>query len=181
MVAAACLSGGCSGPATRQPVEHLDSRTGVTVATLKRPVEFVEAGALNIGKRTSFAYLGPVEWDRMGEIRYGLWMHVAPGNDRAVVDITSPAAVNLRLDAEVVTLSPLEAPKLGVEPYPAAAPWGQTSYFTLSIELLKRLATADRLRLQVRGVDGQSVEFESVRATRPMLAEFARSRGITVD
>ena len=77
--------------------------------------------------------------------------------------------------------APRDDPKLGVEPYPAAAPWGQTSYFTLSIELLKRLATADRLRLQVRGVDGQSVEFESVRATRPMLAEFARSRGITID
>src|SRR5271166_4032575 len=144
--AAAGLFSGCSGPATHQPVENLDQRTGVTIATLKAPVEFVESGALNIAKRTSFAYLGPVEWNRMGEIRYGLWMHVAPGNDRAVVDITAPAAVNLSLDAEVVTLSTLEAPpKVGLEAYRGAASWGQTAYFTLTIDLLKRLATADRL------------------------------------
>jgi len=180
--AAAGLFSGCSGPATHQPVENLDQRTGVTIATLKAPVEFVESGALNIAKRTSFAYLGPVEWNRMGEIRYGLWMHVAPGNDRAVVDITAPAAVNLSLDAEVVTLSTLEAPpKVGLEAYRGAASWGQTAYFTLTIDLLKRLATADRLTLHVQGLDGQRVEFESVRASRPMLAEFVRSRGITVD
>src|SRR5271166_6573204 len=146
VLAAAGHIAGCAGPRAREPIENLDERTGITIATLQAPIEFVETGVLNVGKRSSFAYLGPVEWNRMGEIRYGLWMHVAPGNDRAVVDITAPAAVNLSLDAEVVTLSTLEAPpKVGLEAYRGAASWGQTAYFTLTIDLLKRLATADRL------------------------------------
>ncbi len=153
----------------------------MTIATLQAPLEFVETGMLNVGKRSSFAYLGPVEWDRMGEIRYGLWIHVAPGNDRAIVDITSPAAVSLSLDDAVVPLSILEAPRLGLEPYASAVPWGQTAYFVLSAELLKRLAAAERLTLHFRGLDAQPVDFEPVRASLPALSAFARSRGIIVD
>jgi len=180
--AAAGLFAGCAGPAARQPVENLDQRTGMTIATLQAPVEFVEAGMMSAGKHSSFAYLGPVEWDRMGEIRYGLWMHVAPGNDRPVADITTPAAVSLSVDAEVVPLlSMLEVPQLGLEPYRGAAPWGQTAYFTLTAELLKRLASADRLTLHIRGADGRSVDFESIRTSRPMLEAFARSRGVIAD
>ncbi len=181
LLTAASLISGCAGPAARLPVENLDQRTGMTIATLQAPLEFVEAGPLTIGKRSSFAYLGPVEWDRMGEIRYGLWIDVAPGNDRAVADITSPAAVSLSLDDVVVPLSTLEAPRLGLEPYAPAVPWGRRAYFALSTELLKRLAAADRLTLHFRGADGERVDFESTRASRPTLAAFARSRGITVD
>src|SRR5271166_4615672 len=141
VLAAAGHIAGCAGPRAREPIENLDERTGITIATLQAPIEFVETGVLNVGKHSSFAYLGPVEWDRMGEIRYGLWMHVAPGNDRPVADITTPAAVSLSVDAEAVPLlSMLEVPQLGLEPYRGAAPWGQTAYFTLTAELLKRLA-----------------------------------------
>jgi hypothetical protein len=181
VLAAAGLIAGCAGPTARQPLESLDERTGMTIATLQAPLEFVETGMLSVGKRSSFAYMGPVEWDRMGEIRYGLWMHVAPGNDRAVADIASPSAVSLGLDDALVPLSILEAPRLGLEPYASAVPWGQTAYFALSAELLKRLATADRLTLHFRGLDAERVDFESIRASLPELAAFARSRGITVD
>ena len=181
MLATAGLVASCAGPTAREPIENLDERTGMTIATLQAPLEFVETGMLNVGKRSSFAYLGPVEWDRMGEIRYGLWMHVAPGNDRAIVDITSPAAVSLSLDDTIVPLSILEAPRLGLEPYASAVPWGQTAYFVLSAELLKRMAAAERLTLHFRGLDAQRVDFEPVRASLPALSAFARSRGIIVD
>ena len=181
VLAAAGLIASCAGPTAREAIENLDERTGMTIATLQAPIEFVETGMLNVGKRSSFAYLGPVEWDRSGEIRYGLWMHVAPGNDRAVVDITSPAAVSLSLDDAVVALSTLEAPRLGLEPYASAVPWGQTAYFALSAELLKRLAAAERLTLHFRGLDTQRVDFEPIHASRPVLAAFARSRGIIAD
>ncbi|HMD74928.1 MAG TPA: hypothetical protein VKG05_13790 [Steroidobacteraceae bacterium] len=181
VLAAAGHIAGCAGPRAREPIENLDERTGITIATLQAPIEFVETGVLNVGKRSSFAYLGPVEWDRMGEIRYGLWMHVAPGNDRAVGDITSPAAVSLSLDDAVVPLSILEAPRLGLEAYASAVPWGQTAYFALSADLLKRLAAAERLTLHFRGLDAQLVDFEPIRASLPALAAFARSRGLIVD
>jgi hypothetical protein len=172
---------GCAGPQARAPVENLDQRTGMTIATLQAPVEFVESGMLSVNRHSSFAYLGPIEWDRMGEIRYGLWIHIAPGNDRAVADITSPAAVSLSLDDETVPLSTIEAPRLGLEPYPAAVPWGQTAYFALSVDELKRLASAEKLTLHFHGVDGQRVDFDSLRPSRPALSAYARSRGITVD
>ena len=175
------LLAGCAGQSTRQSVENLDERTGMTIATLQEPVEFVEAGLLNLNRHSSFAYLGPVERDRMGEIRYGLWIHVAPGNDRAVEDIRGPAAVTLTLDDSAVPLSTFEAPRLGLEPYPAAVPWGQTAYFVLTVDMLKRLASADKLALHFRGVDGARVDFDPVRTSRSALAAFARSRGITVD
>lgn len=181
VLAAAGTVAGCAGPTAREPIENLDERTGMTIATLQAPIEFVETGVLNVGKRSSFAYLGPVEWDRMGEIRYGLWIHVAPGNDRAVGDITSPAAVSLSLDDAVVPLSILEAPRLGLEAYASAVPWGQTAYFALSADLLKRLAAAERLTLHFRGLDAQRVDFEPIRASLPVLAAFARSRGLIVD
>ncbi len=172
---------GCIGRSVQAPVEKLDQRTGMTIVTLRSPVEFVETGMLNVGKHSSFAYLGPIEWDRMGEIRYGLWIHVAPGNDRAVADIASPAAVSLSLDNEAVPLSTVEAPGIGFEPYPSAVPWGQTAYFALTAAMLKRVASADKLTLHFRGTDGQPVDFDSMHASRPTLAAFARSRGITVD
>src|ERR1700690_1130766 len=92
---------GCAGESSIKPAEVLDERTGVTVAALQEPLEFVEAaGSAQLGdaKRASFAYLGPLEWDRSGDISYGLWIHLAPGNDRQVSDIHAPGAVTILLD-----------------------------------------------------------------------------------
>ena len=64
------------------PIEFLDERTGVTVATLAAPLELVQSGRLPRGKRANFVYVGPVEWDRMGDISYALWIHVAQFQDK---------------------------------------------------------------------------------------------------
>ena len=75
---------GCAGQATVKPVEALDEHTGVTVGALKEPIELLpsaQIATLSFGKRPNFAYLGPVEWNRSGDLSYGLWVHVVPGND----------------------------------------------------------------------------------------------------
>src|ERR1700687_4048576 len=90
-----------AGCASDHPAEVLDERTGTTVGALQDPIEFVETAqnAASVGgKRTSFAYLGPLEWDRSGDISYGLWLHVAPGDDKPVGDIRSEGSVRLKLD-----------------------------------------------------------------------------------
>src|SRR5271167_4495923 len=125
------LLAGCAFRSSTKPVEVLDERTGTSVAALHDPIVMVQDKTLVIGKRSSFAYLGPVEWNRMGDIRYGLWLHMAPGEDRPLGDIRGNAAAILMLDDGPLVLSPINAPPLGREPYRPAAPWGQTAYFDL--------------------------------------------------
>ncbi|HEY5264089.1 MAG TPA: hypothetical protein VIJ37_03790, partial [Steroidobacteraceae bacterium] len=57
------LLAGCVGRGQPKPVQALDERTGVTLASLKQPIELVQTAqnaALAFGKRASFAYLGPI-------------------------------------------------------------------------------------------------------------------------
>ncbi len=86
---------GCAAAPTK-PVETLDQNTGMTLASLQEPIELLpdaQSVALTQGRRLSFAYLGPLELNRMGTIDYALWIHIAPGNDHQPVDIRAPGAV----------------------------------------------------------------------------------------
>jgi hypothetical protein len=175
---------GCGGHSSIKPAEILDQRTGMTVGALQDPIELVasiQGSAAASGKRTSFAYLGPIEWDTSGDLTYGLWVHVAPGNDRQVADIRLRGAVTLILDDGKVVLSPLDAPKAGTGPYHPIASWGQTAYYTLDVALLKRMAASQKLALDFRAVDLSIVEFLPSYDTRTTLTQFAHARGITAD
>jgi hypothetical protein len=178
------LLAGCAEQATIKPAEVMDERTGMTVGALQEPIEFVadpQGAAPDNGKRVSFAYLGPVEWDRMGDISYGLWVHVAPGNDRQIGDIHGQGAVTLTLDDGPIVLSPMEAPKLGVGPYRPIASWGQTAYFALDVPMLKRMAESTKLTIEFRSTDDSLVDFTPTRATGTTLIQFEHARGITAD
>jgi hypothetical protein len=187
LIQAAVVAGlltGCGGQSSIKPAEILDQRTGMTVGALQDPIELVESAQTSStasGKRSSFAYLGPIEWDRSGDLRYGLWVHVAPGNDRQVGDIHSRGTVTLILDGGPLVLSPMDAPKVGSSPYQPVASWGQTAYFDLDAALLKRMAASQKLALDFRGVDQSVVEFLPSHETRTTLTQFAHARGITDD
>ncbi len=175
---------GCAGQSFIKPAEVLDERSGVTVGALQEPIEFLEAAqnaVLVSGKRVSFAYLGPVEWDKSGDITYGLWVHIAPGNDRQVGDIRLPGAVTLILDDGPAVLSPMDAPNVGSGPYRPISSWGQTGYFGLDVAMLKRVAGSEKLVLDFRGVDQSIVDFEPTHETRTTLKKFTHARGITDD
>jgi hypothetical protein len=185
LIKAIVAAGVLAGCASTKPAEVLDERTGTTVGALQDPIEFVESAqnaALVVGgKRTSFAYLGPLEWDRSGEITYGLWLHVAPGNDKPVGDIRSEGSVRLDLDDGSVVLSPIDASISGVGPYRPVAAWGQTAYFRLDVAMLKRMAASQKLDLNFRAPDESLVEFLPSRDTRTTLTQFLHARGITGD
>jgi len=186
-ICAALLFGtlvGCAGQSSVKPVEVLDERTGMTLAALQQPIEFVQSAEyspLAFGKRTSFAYLGPVEWNRMGDISYGLWIHIAPGNDRQVGDILVPGATTLILDDGPMILTPIEPPALGRDAYQPVVSWGQTAYFALNAETLKHMAASEKLQLDFHSADGSTVSFTPSHGTRAPLAEYAKGRGISVD
>ena len=183
-VLAAGLLAGCAGESSIKSAEVLDEHTGVTMSALQAPLEFVENGG-NAGpgaaRRPSFAYLGPLEWDRSGDITYGLWIHVAPGSDRPVGDIHATGAVTMTLDDRPLALSGLESPAAGSGPYRPVASWGQTGYYASDAGMLKRMSHSDKIRLEFRGTDGATVEFTPTRETRATLAKFAHARGITDD
>jgi hypothetical protein len=176
---------GCASQSSTKPVEYLDPRTAMTVGSLKQPIELVpsvhSAGIVIFGKRSSFAYLGPVEWDRSGSYAYGLWIHVAPGNDRSMADIRAPASLTLVLDGGPQVLQPIDAPPLGQGAYQPVASWGQTAYFELTVQMLKLMAASEKLQLDVRAADGSIVSFVPSADTRPAFSDYLRARGITDD
>jgi hypothetical protein len=177
------LLGGCTGNSALKPDEVLDERTGITWAALHQPIEFVQGAqsAVVSAKQPSFAYLGPVEWNRSGDISYSLWIHVVPGNDRPVGDIRDAGAVAVMLDDGPLVLSATEAAKVGHEPYKRIASWGQTAYFHIDANGLIRLAASHKLILDIRGTDGTAVPFNSSDDTHAVLSEYLRGRNITAD
>ena len=176
-----CMLAACTGMQVQQPVELLDDRTGITVAALQRPIELTQREIVAVGKRPSFAYLGPVEWNRMGSFTEGLWLHLAPGQDQPLADLHDGAAPELELDDGPLELHPAAVPALGREPYQPAVTWGQTGYFSLSVHDLRRLAASARLTLRCSAADGSRVSFTNSVDPRPQLQAYVQSRALTGD
>ena len=187
------LAPGCAVHSAK-PVEVLDERTGMTLGVLKEPLEFVplpgNAGnAVPMAQRgtslaslgTTFAYLGPVEWNRAGTFSYGLWMHIAPGNGKPVGDIRAAGSVTVVLDDGPITLSPMEAPKGARDGYEAAASWGQTAHFDATIGMFRRMAASHTLELDVRATDGTIIKFAPTLDTHAALMSYLRSRELIAD
>ena len=184
IVLLALMLAGCAGQSKPKPVEVLDDRTGMTVGALKEPIELVpgtQNAVLISRKHMSFAYLGPVEWNRSGTLSYGLWVHIAPGVDQQPADIHAPAAVTLILDDGPLALTLMEAPRLGKDPYRQVVSWGQTAYFGLDVESLKRMAGSRKLELDVRAPGASSARFASTSDSGAILTQYLRSRGLTGD
>jgi hypothetical protein len=173
------LLAGCAGHSSIKPAEVLDERTGMTVGALHKPIELLQGSqtVAAYGKRISFAYLGPVEWDNMGNLKYGLWVHLAPGNDWQFDDIRTPGAVTLTLDDGATVLSVMDPPQLSRAPYRPVASWGQTAYFELNVPLLKRMASSGKSELDFRAGRGTTVSFTASPAARETLISYLHARG----
>ena len=172
------LLSGCASEGSIKPAEAQDERTGMTVGSLEKPLQLVQNGlaALTPESHVSLAYLGPVEWDNMGAITYGLWVHLAPANDWQFDDIKAPGAVALSLDDGSVSLSLMDAPKLAHGPYQPVASWGQTGYFNLDLGLLRRMAASDRIELDFRAGDAV-IRFSAPQNVRVLLLQYLHARG----
>src|SRR5271170_1759199 len=174
------LAAGCAGQPTVKPIEVLDQRTGITLGTIKEPIELMPApdNLLVTHRRGTFVYLGPVEWNRSGDLSYGLWIHIAPGNDKPLGDIRAAGAVTLILDEGPSTLSLGEAPKNAGDAYKLVVSWGQSAYFGVTVDMLRRMAASSKLGLDVRAVDGSLIRFSPTLDTRATLQGYLQARGI---
>jgi len=183
LLAVAWLAG-CAGQSSLKPVEALDERTGVTVGALKEPIELLPSAQISAfvsNRHLSFAFVGPVEWNRSGALSYGLWVDIAPGSDGQPGDIHAPQALTLIMDDGSLPLTLIEAPTLGHEPYQPVVSWGQTAYFDLTVEALRRMAASSKLQLDVRAADGSTLHFAPAVDTRATLTQYLKARGITDD
>jgi hypothetical protein len=176
--AALGLMAGCASSPSIKPAEAQDESTGMTIGSLEKPIALVEgAPAFAVAeRRPSFAYMGPIEWDNMGTITYGLWIHLAPGNDWRFDDIKAAGSTTLSLNGAGVTLALMDAPKLAHGPYQPVASWGQTAYFNLDLALLKRMAASDRIELDFKA-DADVVRFLAPPNANALLLQYLHARG----
>jgi hypothetical protein len=178
-----CLSlglvAGCASEGSIKPAESLDERTGMTVGSLEKPLELIQSGQLTAmpERHTSFAYLGPLEWDNMGTLTYGLWVHLAPASDWQFDDIKSPRAVVLALDDGATPLKAIDAPVLARGPYRPVASWGQTACFELDLPTLKRMASSQKIELDFRAAGGATVRFDAAPDAHETLTRYVHARG----
>jgi hypothetical protein len=80
-----------------------------------------------------------------------------------------------------MVLSAIESPGAGRGPYKPVVSWGQTAYFALTVDMLKRMAGSQKLILDLRAVDDSTLNFIPSQDTRSTLTQFTRARGITDD
>jgi hypothetical protein len=172
------LLSGCASEGSIKPAESLDERTGMTVGSLEQPLQLVQNGlaALTPESHVSLAYLGPVEWDNMGAITLGLWVHLAPANDWQFDDIKAPRAVVLVLDGAALPLKLAEPPAATRGPYRPVASWGQTAYFELDLDTLKRMASSHNIQLVFKAA-GTPVRFAAAPDASEALTRFLHARG----
>jgi hypothetical protein len=172
------LLSGCASEGSIKPAESLDERTGMTVGSLEQPLQLVQNGlaALTPESHVSLAYLGPVEWDNMGAITLGLWVHLAPANDWQFDDIKAPGAVVLVLDGGALPLKLAEPPAATRGPYRPVASWGQTAYFELDLDTLKRMASSHNIQLVFKAA-GTPVRFDAAPDASEALTRFLHARG----
>jgi hypothetical protein len=172
------LLSGCASEGSIKPAEAQDERTGMTVGSLEKPLQLVQNGlaALTPESHVSLAYLGPVEWDNMGAITYGLWVHLAPANDWQFDDIKAPGAVVLALDGRALPLKIAQPPATTRGPYRPVASWGQTAYFELDLDTLKRMASSRDIELVFKA-GGTPVRFAAAPDASEALTRFLHARG----
>jgi hypothetical protein len=172
------LLSGCASEGSIKPAESLDERSGMTVGSLEKPLELVpnRQSAFTPEPHMSFAYLGPVEWDNMGTITYGLWIHLAPANDWQFDDIKAPGTVVLSLDDGVMPLKLTQPPAATRGPYRPVASWGQTAYFELDLPTLKRMASSRRIELDFKAA-GADVRFAAAADAHDTLTRYVHARG----
>ena len=130
---------------------RLDS-SGLTVVTLAdamllaRQVRTVAAGARD------YAYVGPVEINRMGQHDYFFWIGLASTVDRELLRLApdDPVALTIIIDGEPMFLPLVEwDTRLDTPPYTATAPIYATLAASTSLDQIHRIAAAESVELHI--------------------------------
>ncbi len=148
--------------------EILDERTGVTVTSMQVPLEFYSPRPERGLQAASFAYLAPLEVNRMGKRDTYLWLSVLRGDDDDS-DESAPAASGppgLRITLEGEALEPAFVSAnarelgMGLPVYERPADWVGEAYYAVTPQEIARLAAASALVLQLSAAGEEARTYE---------------------
>ena len=153
-----------SACATREPINSwFDPDTALTYAALHEPLVVARpVDRLTVAGR-DYAYLGPIDINRMGRRDYYLWIGMASTVDRALLDEARPQAATLVLVVDGVPMDfPLAPWHPGLEalPYPTTTPVYATFVARASLDQLERIAAATSVMVQFALDDGKASGYE---------------------
>jgi hypothetical protein len=151
----AAASYGCTSTAV--PLEsRLDLNTGLTVQTLETPIVLARPIPRLATSARDYAYLGPVEINRMGTREYFLWIGMGSTLDRGFVGEPRPTAttLHLMLDGEPMPL-PLSAwhQDTDTPPYAVGTPVHEHLRTRVSLDQLRRIARAKSIDVHIAAAD----------------------------
>lgn len=156
---------GCSAEPPK--TSRLDS-SGLTVVTqdsaimVARPVRKLAAGARD------FAYIGPVEINRMGHRDYYFWIGLASTVDRDLVGLVPANAIALAVvvDDEPMILPLSEwATSLDVPPYQSTVPVYVTLMAQTSLDQIHRIAEAKSVEIHVIADTDTALRYQAWQGT----------------
>jgi hypothetical protein len=169
----------CATVPDTQVREQLDEHTGVTMTRMAQALEFYSPRPERGLQATSFAYLGPLEVNRMGNRSTYLWLSVLPGTDvqgREAGALGAPQQLRLIIDNEpfevAIAATAGQEINLGARAYRRPASWAHEAYLSAPPELLARLAAASSLLLEIDVGDGQLRRYDPWKADLSGLKAF---------
>ncbi|HJS21434.1 MAG TPA: hypothetical protein VJ764_02160 [Steroidobacteraceae bacterium] len=151
------LVAGCATTPPTEVRETLDERTGVTVTSMPVALEFYSPQPERGLQAASFAYLAPLEVNRMGKRDTYLWLSVVRGADEgsdSAAGRLAPPDVSIAMDGE--RLEPAfvsaDARELGMgQPvYERPAEWVGEAYYAITPQQVAQMAGANVLALELR-------------------------------
>ena len=148
-----------SGCVSSSPLSTRLDSFGVTVVTLDDPIVLARPVPQLAAAARDYAYLGPVEMNRMGDRDYYLWVGLASTIDRKLIDV-APADVQtltLLLGGLPMTLPLADwAGGTDILPYEIGAPLYATFAARISLDQIQRIANADSVQVHFVSTSGDS-------------------------
>lgn len=175
IVVASLLAGCAATPGTRS---RLDS-SGVTVVALADPIVLAHPVRTLAAAARDYAYVGPVEINRMGQRQYLLWIGLASTIDRELAGANLPEADALVMivDGEPMVLSLAEwNVSLDLPPYETTAPVYDVLAARASLDQIGRIAAADSVELHVVQEDDAAAHYVTWHGNWASFAAFVDER-----
>lgn len=162
---------------TSDPLEsHLDMSSGLTVANLQQVIVLAHPVPRRTTAARDYAYLGPVEINRMGQREHYLWVGMASTLDRRFFseERPTPTMLQLLIDGRPMTL-PLTAwdDAMAAPPYTVSAPVQAHLRARVSLDQLRRIAKAASVEVHIVARPTASDRYELWGGRWSELAAFA--------
>jgi hypothetical protein len=156
--------------------ERIDERTGITITTLDRPLEFFAPLPEQGIDAASFADLGLAEANRMGTRTYYLWISVLWGrSDAKRPQVPQPTSITIDLGTTSLgfEITRRVDPPVGTPLYSPPAQWSDEFVFPLTIDQVRAIAHAPTFALAIATQAGAPRSFILWKAPTESLPMFA--------